>query len=337
MPKFYTAEAVREQPFLFISYSHENKELTAEMAAYLLDRGVRLWYDTDLAAGDKWKEVVEGLIQHSNCCGIIFVCSPGAYLSDNVHEERTLALKMQAQRGEDKYPFFLVNVCEDKASGSYMNLLQATFARDFGGQIDKLFPIKRFYTLMQLIGPDPLCIMTAQENWQQELLEGSILRRARETVDKGAAAEERLQKKSGFNASVMTLGTCGAPLKWQLIYRDGENGVFLLQSLLPADYGEGLERRLQEEFRSGAFTAEEQKLISKIRLLTAEEAKKLTADQLKADNAWWLADCTGSRQAEIKAEGVISPLRQVNHRFQRGVRPVIVLNLEEAEHLMSNK
>ncbi|MBE6916685.1 MAG: toll/interleukin-1 receptor domain-containing protein [Ruminococcaceae bacterium] len=336
MPNFYTAEAVKEKPFLFISYSHEDKTLTAEMARFLLDSGVRLWYDTGLAAGDPWADVVKDLIEDANCRGIIFVCSPASYVSQNVHEERALALKVQQERGADKYPFFIVNVCESSASGSYMSLLQKTFEMDFGGQINKLFPIKHLYTLMKIIGPDPLCIMTAGERWHTELFEEGIRRKALETVDRGAAAEEKIQKNSAFSGAILTFGSYnGTPLKWQLVYREGENGVFLLQSLLPAAYGEGLEQWLKQEFRSTAFAPEEAKLIRQLRLLLQKETQKLTADQLKADAAWWLGDCTGSRQAEVKAEGVVSALRQVNHRFQRGVRPVMILNLEVAEQLMN--
>ena len=338
MPNFYTAEAVKEKPFLFVSYSHEDKILTADMARFLLDSGVRLWYDTGLAAGDPWAEVVKGLIEDENCRGIIFVCSPASYISQNVHEERALALKIQQERGKEKYPFFIVNVCDNTASGSYMSLLQKTFEIDFGGQINKLFPIKHLYTLMQIIGPDPLCIMTAGERWHTELLEEGILRKAVETVDKGATAEEKIQKISAFSGAILMLGSHnGTPLKWQLIYRDGETGVFLLQSLLPAAYGEGLDRWLEQEFRNTAFTPEEAKQIQKIRLLMQSETKKLTAEQLKADAPWWLGDCTGSRQAEVKADGTVGALRQVNHRFQRGVRPAMVLSLETAEQLMSKK
>ena len=95
MANFFTAEEVVNAPFLFVSYSHEDKATTSEMTQFLLGSGVRLWYDRDLAAGDPWPEVVETLITHQNCRGIIFVCSPAAYLSKNVHKERNLALSVQ--------------------------------------------------------------------------------------------------------------------------------------------------------------------------------------------------------------------------------------------------
>ena len=338
MAKVFTAEAVTEEPFLFVSYSHENKSLTAQMATYLLDEGVRLWYDKDLAAGDPWPEIVEKLITHTNCRGIIFVCSPDAYLSKNVHKERKLALDIQKARGADKYPFFFVNVCDDIASGAYMNLLKATFDRESQQTIAKTFPIETLHTLISMIGLDPLCIMTAQEDWCSHLLNDGIRRRAADTVDKGHVALENLQQAAGFGNVSVVLGNYNGPLEWQLISREEDCGVFLLNRLLTNAYGEGLEQWLNQTFRPGAFTEEESQLIQgTLRLLTIQEAKQLTESVLRADNPWWLQDCTGSRQAEVKAEGIVSALRQINHRFQRGVRPVLVLKLEDVNCLINKK
>lgn len=336
MPEFFTAEVVKEKPFLFISYSHCNKEITGKMARFLLDEGVRLWYDKDLVPGDVWSEKVTDLIEHPNCNGVIFVCSPSAFLSENVHKERETALKEQKKRRSDSYSFFLVNVCDDVADGSCMCLLKQTFDKLSMETIDKELPVNRFGTLMRILGKDTLDVKTAAEDCFPALLRG-ISENASAVVDKGAAVVEDLQRRSGTGGITFTLGNYNGSLKWQMVSLQGENGVFLLQKVLEPDFGKGLAVWLNTVFRSMAFSDEESQLFAdNIRLLTIKETELLAKKDLQADVAWWLQDCNAARQAEVSTSGVVSPLRQVNHRVRRGVRPVITLNMEDVNRLINN-
>ncbi|MBE6756479.1 MAG: toll/interleukin-1 receptor domain-containing protein [Ruminococcaceae bacterium] len=336
MPEFFTAETVKEKPFLFISYSHSNKELTSDLARYLLDEGVRLWYDKDLAPGDPWSEKVKELIEHPNCSGVILVCSPLAFVSDNVHKERETALKAQEERGTKNFQFFQVNVCDDVATGSSMCLLKQTFDQLEMDTIDKDFPVDRFDVLMRIIGKDSIDVKTADENCFADLLNG-ILKNARAVVDKDAVALENLQQVAGLGGISVTLGNYNGPLRWQFVSSQGENGIFLLQKPLDAAFGKELDFWLNNEFLRTAFSEEESQLLAdKIRLLTVKETEFLNKNDLRVDVAWWLQDCANARQAEITTDGVISPLRQLNYRFKRGVRPVIVLKIEDVTRLIND-
>ncbi|MBQ3055210.1 MAG: toll/interleukin-1 receptor domain-containing protein [Oscillospiraceae bacterium] len=341
MPKIFRYEEVTDEPFLFISYSHKDKPLTEMMATTLLENGVRLWYDEDLAYGDEWEQRVRHLITHPNCHGVIFMCSPDSYLSPAVHTERSLALETQQVRGEDNYQLFLVNVCDDPISGSYMNLLKATFARLSADLIDKHFPIKAMHTLISIIGRDSIASKTCDENWVFDLLEKGIRCRAKETIDKGAVILDNMQSAAHFGNISLPFGTLQVgeetlPLKWQLIDREQSDGLFLLEAPLPAmNGGDNLSKWLNGEFRKKVFSPEQDaKIIGNIRLLTLKEAKKIPATAMKTGNRWWLADRQGGKQAWVDAEGCVSERNySIASRFSFDVRPTITLTMQDAEQL----
>lgn len=335
MPEFFSDKEVVKAPFLFISYSHSDKPLVENLARNLLDAGVRLWYDKDLAVGDPWAEKVKGLIAHPNCNGVIFVCSPSAYVSDNIHKERDAALEIQQARGRENYMFFVVNVCSTTNEGSYMRMLKSTFEQQPADTIDKLFPIDRFYTLMRIIGIDPICVLTADVEYHQKLLDG-ISKNVKAVIDKGAIALENLQQSAGLNGVSFDFGNYNGSLKWQMIFRDNETGWFILQTPLEPALGKNLENWLNKEFISTAFTKEEASLLTdKIRLLTEREFNDFSQYIPLVNVAWWLKDCTGARQAAVQSDGKISKLRQLNHQAKRGVRPIIVLHLTDVNNLMN--
>lgn len=327
MPKFYTSTDVILAPFVFVSYSHADRPLVEQTARTLLDQGVRLWWDTALEGGQYWKEEVRELIVHPNCRGVIFMCSPAAYLSTAVHNERTIALEERAKRGEQNYRLFVVNVCDDAASGSYMHLLKDTFAQLPAEGISDRFRIERLNTLMELIGRDPIAYMTGAPGWQDELLK-DLIAGAEGVVKTGTLAVEAMQKVGGENV-VITLGKYqGAQLRWQLIFNDNETGRFILQDTLPDAYGDDLDLWLNGEFRS--HLPADAPLEGPIRLLTKAEYKdpEFTIPPAKAE--WWLQDCIGSEQAYVESDGEISPFGQVNHLIEYAVRPVITMNMQKA-------
>ena len=58
MPEYFTEETVVTDKFLFISYSHEEKAQVHEAVQWMLENGIRLWYDADLHNGEDRKSVV---------------------------------------------------------------------------------------------------------------------------------------------------------------------------------------------------------------------------------------------------------------------------------------
>lgn len=69
----YTKEEVVKNDFLFVSYKHEDTEIVVEVIGFLVEQGIRIWYDADLVYGDKWPEIAEKLIKNDHCRGVIFL------------------------------------------------------------------------------------------------------------------------------------------------------------------------------------------------------------------------------------------------------------------------
>ena len=53
MPQYYTTEEVIKDKFVFVSYSHRDKELVTDMTGFLIEKGVRLWYDKSFRYHDR--------------------------------------------------------------------------------------------------------------------------------------------------------------------------------------------------------------------------------------------------------------------------------------------
>ena len=86
----YTKEDVVKGDYLLVSYQHDDKETVRDIVHYLYQKGIRLWYDEDLVMGEKWDEIVEQLIKHENCKGVVFCNSVSSFVSKAVYKERCL-------------------------------------------------------------------------------------------------------------------------------------------------------------------------------------------------------------------------------------------------------
>ena len=77
---------------VFISYSHDGDGAYVErLAAFLTQRGVRVWFDREIISGDRWHEVIQERID--SCAALIVVMSPAAQQSVWVNREITQAEK----------------------------------------------------------------------------------------------------------------------------------------------------------------------------------------------------------------------------------------------------
>ena len=57
--------AAPNAPFAFLSYSHRDAEQALSVAKALRDRGVTIWYDKYIGAGDTWDETLESRIREA--------------------------------------------------------------------------------------------------------------------------------------------------------------------------------------------------------------------------------------------------------------------------------
>ena len=342
MPSYFTANDVVEKSFVFISYSHADKVLTDELADFLLDSGVRLWYDKALVPGDKWKNEVEQLLCHPKCCGVILMCSPESIVSKNVAKERHIALEEQQKRGEDAYFVLPVNVCPDNKSQSFMMLLKKVFEKQSEDMIDELFPLERLFDFMKIVGPDPLSVMSNGTGYAKNIFD-AIKARIPDAVDENSSFMEQMEKMSRVDGITFKMGKYVAEgvmstLSWQFLYYKDNVGVFLLKNILDERLGEGIDDWLNTDFKNTAFTKEEQeKLIGDIRLLSLSETDGASPRLMKSDKQWWLSDVDGKLQMIVRENGTVNTKGGINYKIKRCVRPVIMVDMERATEIMKQQ
>jgi TIR domain len=86
---------------VFISYSRHDRAYVDRLAAHLKDQGEGVWYDREIASGDRWSTVVKRQIE--TCDAMIVVMSPTAETSEMVENEIDLA----RSRGKPLVPLLL--------------------------------------------------------------------------------------------------------------------------------------------------------------------------------------------------------------------------------------
>ena len=121
-----------------------------------------------------------------------------------------------------------------------------------------------------------------------------------------------------------------------MIKYDDKKALFLATDIVATDYGDGIEKWLNEEFLH-KITASGEKLYSDegLRLLSLEESKALSEDIMKLGSQWWLADKRGSLQTTVREDGTVYLNGYNNRRFSKGVRPVLILNEKRLEEILS--
>lgn len=108
--------------YVFISYSHKDRDIVFNYLHRLYEGGANYWYDAELNDGDVWNEEVESIIQSENCRGVIFFISENSLVSSAVFREFDLALKKLGSTndfevlpvfiGYSEYKYALIALCE---------------------------------------------------------------------------------------------------------------------------------------------------------------------------------------------------------------------------------
>ena len=73
------------EPFVFVSYSHDDAELAYPIISGLLERGMRIWYDEDLDGGDDWERVILNRVKR--CTAMLCLVSTRFTDSKNCRNE----------------------------------------------------------------------------------------------------------------------------------------------------------------------------------------------------------------------------------------------------------
>lgn len=80
------------EPFLFISYSHSDKDSVFSTMVALQRNSYRLWYDDGIHGGDNWMKILAQKIEES--CAVILFCSEDAMNSRFVQTEFRRAINL---------------------------------------------------------------------------------------------------------------------------------------------------------------------------------------------------------------------------------------------------
>lgn len=81
------------EPYLFISYSHKDKDALDEIARFLDENHVRYWFDSGLHSGDDWNDVIAEHLRYAEAC--LLLLSPDSATSKYVKNELTFAINFE--------------------------------------------------------------------------------------------------------------------------------------------------------------------------------------------------------------------------------------------------
>ena len=90
-----------EDPYLFISYSHQDAHLVYPEICLLNDAGYNIWYDEGVAASNEWPEEIANAVL--GCSVFLCFITPRATDSVNCRNEINLALN-------EKKPFLAIHL-----------------------------------------------------------------------------------------------------------------------------------------------------------------------------------------------------------------------------------
>ena len=325
MLEFYTTEQATQDSFLFISYSHDEQETVKNWADYLIDQGVRVWWDKAFMGGDDWETIAKQLLSHENCQGILFFGSRSAIESPNVAKEWRTAAKTKEQRPEDKFYAQIIMATDDET-------VDYKYLTNFVKKTEELYSDDDYDDFRSLFGKkDHLYYSAGNESHKEELLK-TIKTRTPDAVDEHAIIRDKLADISNLNKEVvLKLGVYGdakKPLVWRQISQTETDATLLCETVLTEELGGKQANTWLEQLVKKAFSADEQaQLQGKVRLLTAEEAASVDTEYLATQQLWWLADCSGNLQSVVREDGTVYSGGYNNRLYKKGIRPVITLDI----------
>jgi len=82
-----TAPALLTTPYIFVCYSHDERDVVFEQIAFLKGEGFEVWFDEAIAVGSRWSDDLARAVD--GCAAFLFFLSPRSvssrYCLDEVH------------------------------------------------------------------------------------------------------------------------------------------------------------------------------------------------------------------------------------------------------------
>ena len=92
------------EPYVFVSYSHKDKDLVLEIINDLMLCACNLWYDTGIHSGEDWNNEIAEHLFNAEC--VLFMVTSNSVQSEYVKDELNFAKSKQKKI----YPVFLENI-----------------------------------------------------------------------------------------------------------------------------------------------------------------------------------------------------------------------------------
>lgn len=93
-----------KDPYVFVSYSHCDKELVLSIINDLMLYACNIWYDTGIHSGEDWNDEIAEHLFRAEC--VLFMVTSNSIQSDYVKDE----LNFAKSKRKKIYPIFLENV-----------------------------------------------------------------------------------------------------------------------------------------------------------------------------------------------------------------------------------
>ena len=74
-----------DDPYVFVCYAHEDKNIVYPQIAWLHEQGVNVWYDEGIAPGEEWSEELGQAIENAE--RFLFFVTPAAVASRHCRDE----------------------------------------------------------------------------------------------------------------------------------------------------------------------------------------------------------------------------------------------------------
>ena len=159
---------VKNEKYVFISYSHKDKAFVYPLLSSLYDAGLNYWYDRELNYGDDWTEEAEQAMRSDNCLGVIFMLSPNS-LSSAIGKEIEICKSKIEALGKNKVKVLPIGI----NVGSYYQLVQKRFIdlkdEEPASLMDKL-PFKRVCDYMEFFNDNWIFVPSSNPTLKEDII-----------------------------------------------------------------------------------------------------------------------------------------------------------------------
>ena len=131
----------QNEPYIFISYSHEDTDIVYQDLKFLSDSGARLWYDRGMHAGQDWQTHALNKIMAPNCRAVIFYLSPNSLRSKAVLRELAY-VRQRIADGDRDFRYMSVNI---GGKNAYQILRSMDVEEEDFLQVLEAFPHKKIF------------------------------------------------------------------------------------------------------------------------------------------------------------------------------------------------